>query len=415
MRNLCVLLTHLVAFVSGVAVLSLCCGAARAADPAELARVVEGNTQFAVDLYAMLAKADGNLFFSPESVSIALAMTYGGARGRTREEMREVLGFPADDEALHACFQTLLQGLSVGKSGEAGYKLSIANRLWGQEDFPFLEAFVKLTRQHYGAELARVDFRSNAEGVRRTINAWVADETEDKIQELLQPGVIDEITRLVLTNAVYFKGDWADRFDKQATKKAPFFVTPENAVDVPMMYQSREFGYGETEALQVLELPYEGKALSMLVLLPKERDGLAALEQALSVDNLAAWSQALRRQKVKVYLPKFKLEAQFELNKTLMAMGMVEAFTGRADFSGMVDATKTAERLFISNVIHKAYVDVNEEGTEAAAATAVVMKLTATAMPRPVPVFRADHPFIFMIRDTRSGSILFLGRMVNPA
>ncbi len=390
----------------------------RAVGDEELATVVQGNSQFALMLYARLAAGEGNLFFSPNSISTALAMTYAGARGRTRTQMQEILRLPLEGEALHACFAALSQQLHNGARQGGGYQLSIANRLWGERSFVFREAFLRLTRTYYGAELAEVDFITNAEGVRKTINDWVAEETRQKIQDLLAPGTITPITRLVLTNAIYFKGDWATQFSKEATRQEPFWVSAADKVDVPMMHQLGTFGYREDGQLQALELPYAGDALSMLVLLPKERDGLLPLEQSLTMEKLEQWSGLRSKRKVSVYLPKFRIEAAFALKDTLMAMGMTEAFSEEADFSGMVEDTaakESDESLILSAVMHKAYVDVNEEGTEAAAATAVVVDRLTTSVPEPPVVFRADHPFLFFIRDVRTGSFLFFGRVMNPA
>jgi len=402
-----------------VVVLTVCilaaCGTGASiptATPEQLLAVVAGNNQFAFDLYGKLAEEEGNLFFSPNSISTALAMTYAGAGGNTKAEMKEVLHFPLDNEPLHACFYELTAQLQRDASSRAGYRLSIANRLWGQKGYPFNRTFLRLTKAHYDAELAQVDFEADTEAVRQLINSWVEKKTERKIKDLLAPGVLDPLTRLVLTNAIYFKGDWAEKFDEEATENQPFYVTPDKTVDVPMMHQVTKCRYMENDDLQALDMNYKGDAVSMMVLLPKERDGLARLERSLSASQLKQWSESMQTRKVGVYLPKFKLESKFSLKKTLQAMGMIDAFDDmKANFSGMMDAS--AGGLYISAVIHKAYVDVNEEGTEAAAATAVVMRLAAA--PAEPPVFRADHPFIFLIRDNRSGSILFIGRMLNPA
>jgi len=253
-----------------------------------------------------------------------------------------------------------------------------------------------------------VNFATDAEGARKTINAWVEKQTRDKIKDLIQPGVLDSLTRLVLTNAIYFKGDWASPFKKDGTKDGDFFAADGQKVAAPMMHQTGHFGYLDGGELQALEMPYKGDALSMVVLLPKAKDGLPALEKKLSATSAVVWIAGLRKQQVQVAMPRFTTTAEFMLKETLSAMGMTDAFSDRADFSGM-DGVKD---LFISAVIHKAFVDVNEEGTEAAAATAVVMK--STGMPAPPVEFRADHPFVFLIRDTRSGCILFVGRMANP-
>ena len=371
--------------------------------------VVEGNNRFALDLYARLRTGQSdNLFFSPGSLSTALAMTYAGARGQTADQMAQVLHFPLPQEKLHPAFGDLRRTWDF-KGNERGYRLSVANRLWGQEGFDFLPGFLALTREHYGAELAQVDFSRQTEAARRRINAWVEEQTQGKIQDLIPKGVLDAMTRLVLTNAIYFKGDWTEPFRKEATQVAPFHISARQQTDVPLMYQKDEFRYWAGDGQKVLELPYGKGDLAMLILLPDEIEGLSALEANLTTDNLSRWQSGLRKQDVRIYLPRYKLTSQFQLGDVLKAMGMVRAFTPReADLLGM----SSEQELFLSAVIHKAFVDVNEEGTEAAAATAVGVK-AALAIRQPM-VFRADHPFVFLIRDNRTGSILFLGRLVNP-
>lgn len=372
--------------------------------------VVKGNTAFALDLYAHLEKAKGNLFFSPYSIYTALAMTYAGARGQTKSEMASVLHFPLKQEALHEAFSALQSQLhSYQKKGDI--QLSIANALWCQQGYRLLDKFVDLTSKYYGSGIHEVDFAKSTEIARENINAWVEKQTAEKIKNLLKPGVLSHLTRLVLTNAIYFKGNWASEFEKDQTKPRKFSVTPTLSSTVPMMHQTDRFRYKDFGTFQVIELPYAGEDLSMVVFLPKKIDGLSKLEGTLSADNVTKWLKQLSgagKRRVSVFLPKFKTTSEFDLSKEFISMGMPSAF-GNADFSGI-----TGKRDFaISNVIHKAYVDVNEEGTEAAAATAVVMVMSA-ARPHPVPVFRADHPFLFVIRDTHSGSILFLGRIINP-
>ncbi len=291
---------------------------------------------------------------------------------------------------------------------QSGYELSVANALWAQKGYQFLRAFLNTTTTNYGAGLNQVDFVSATEAARKTINDWVEKKTEGKIKDLIKPGVFNTLTRLVLTNAIYFKGNWARQFEKVETKDSPFTVARDKNVTVPMMSQKAQFAYAETETLQLLELPYAGDQLSMVILLPKELDGLADLEKSLTPGSLRECLQGLRKQEVVVQVPRFKLTSEFSLARVLASMGMTDAFSREADFSGMTGDTE----LFISAVIHKAFVDVNEEGTEAAAATAVVMTLKSAPL-RP-PIFRADHPFLFLIRDNQSGSILFLGRVVNP-
>ncbi|MEW6360162.1 MAG: serpin family protein [Planctomycetota bacterium] len=369
---------------------------------------MEGNNQFALDLYGKLRQEEGNLFFSPYSISTALAMTHAGARGNTEKQMAQALHFGADQQKLHQAFSRLQGEINaVQKKGEV--QLHVANALWAQKDYKFLKEFLAILNTCYEAGVTPMDFKTDAEGARKKINAWVEEKTKDKIKDLIKPGVLDAMTRLVLTNAIYFKGDWAEPFKEKNTKDEPFHLSAAKSVDVPMMTQTEDFRYMEDEQMQLLEMPYAGDEVSMLVILPKKVDGLAEIEGALAVGDLDAWIGKMHSDEVKVFLPRFTLTCEFGLADTLKEMGMPDAFAyGPADFSGM-DGTR---ELFISAIIHKAFVDVNEKGTEAAAATAAVM--TAGAMPEPPPVFRADHPFLFLIWHRPSGSILFMGRMANP-
>jgi serpin B len=379
------------------------------ATKADVASVAEGNNAFAFDLYAKLKTEEGNLIFSPYSISTALAMTYAGARGETAAEMKKTLRFALSQEKLHPAMADLVDDLNA-RGGKDAYELVVANRLWGQAGYSFLAPFIALNRTYYGAGLEQVNFKTATEAARKTINTWVEDKTRDKIQELLKPGILTDLTRLVLTNAIYFKGNWASQFKKERTADAPFHVTPDKSVDVPTMRQTAKFGYTETQDMQVLEMPYIGDDLSMTILLPKKADGLGKVEASLSAATLKTWVARLRKQKVGVFLPRFKMEFSVGLVDTLEAMGMPRAFDpSRADFSGM-DGTRA---LSITAVIHKAFVDVNEEGTEAAAATAVVMGLRS-APSRPI-IFNADRPFIFLIRDRVTGSVLFIGRVTDPS
>ena len=366
--------------------------------------VVDGNTAFALDLYRELKGEEGNLFFSPYSISTALAMTYAGARGETERQMAQTLHFTLGQDRLHPAFASLETGLqAVQQPGEL--QLHVANSLWPQIDYPFLEAYLSLVAEYYGVVITPVDYRQ-AEAARTRINTWVEEKTEKKIEDLIPSGMLDALTTLVLVNAIYFKGNWANQFDPASTAGAPFWVAPAEPIQVPMMTQEQEFRYAEWEGLQVLELPYVGNDLSMVVLLPEEVGGLGALENALTAENLDRWTGRLWQREVVVFLPRFGMSWGFELSRTLIAMGMGAAFGG-ADFSGMDGTTS----LFIDKVLHKAFVDVNEEGTEAAAATAVIM---ARSMPPPPVTFCADHPFLFLIRDNKTGSILFLGRVLEP-
>jgi serine protease inhibitor len=370
---------------------------------------VAGNTAFAFDLYGRLRSQEGNLFLSPYSISTALAMTYGGARGETAAQMAKAMHFGLAQEKLHPAFAALGSELqAIQQKGQV--KLAVANSLWPQKGHGFLPAYLDLCRINYGVSVTPLDFIGAAEPARQTINAWVEDKTNRKIQELLKPGILNEATRLVLVNAIYFKGNWSSQFDKQMTEAGPFHVSAGKTVETPMMQVTKEFRYADSPEAQVLELPYAGDDLSMLVLLPRDANGLAAFEQTLSPDKLYAWIRSLRSREVRLWLPKFKTTSEFSLNQTLAALGMTDAFTARADFSGMDGTTN----LFISAVIHKAFVEVNEEGTEAAAATGVVWETKGIHIPEESVVFRADHPFLFLIRDNRTGSILFLGRIVDP-
>lgn len=369
--------------------------------------LVKGNNAFAIDLYKILATDKGNLFFSPYSISSALAMTYAGARGRTAKQMADVLHFTLPDEKLHMGFYNLSRLI---ESKDKDYQLSIANALWGQKNYKFNQEFIDLMNKYYEAGFKEVDYINDAERekTRKIINTWVEDNTNKKIKDLIGPRDLNSLTRLVLTNAIYFKGKWEIQFDPKETKEMPFYVSEKEKVNVPMMRVDSEFNYTEDENVQVLELPYVGKDLSMIVILPKPQLSLSSLEKKLSLDMLDSWISNLSKSKVEVYIPKFKLTKRFVLNDPLIKLGMVDAFDEMfADFSGMTPKPD----LYITSVIHQAFVEVNEEGTEAAAATAVIMGTKAFVKSYK---FLADRPFIFMIRDLRSNSILFIGRLTKP-
>jgi serpin B len=377
-----------------------------AAEPkADVAALVKGNNAFAVDLYGKLRSKDGNLFLSPYSISTALGMAHAGARGNTADQMKAVLHFPFAAEQLNPAFRGLIEQTRAGK----GYQLSVANAMWCQLNYKFLDAYLATGEKDYQAALKALDFVGATEEARQTINAWVEKQTKDKIKELIKPGVLDPDTRLVLTNAIYFKGDWASPFNKKATREEDFLSGSAKS-KVPMMHQTKRFGYLDGGNFQALSMPYVGRELSMVVFLPRKADGLVEFEQGLTADKLAGWLAKMPLQEVVVSFPRFKMTSEFQLGDALRSLGMSDAFRpGTADFSGI----SGKRDLFISAVVHKAFVDVNEEGTEAAAATGVV--ITRTSAPAaPPPVFKADHPFFFVIRDNRTGSNLFMGRLVNP-
>jgi serpin B len=391
---------------------------AGAADADSTLDVARANNRFAFDLYSRLANdpanAGSNIFFSPFSISSALAITYEGANGKTADEIRSVFHFPANDTRLRTGYSDLNAGIN---SGDTSYSLQTANALWAEKTYPFLPGYTSTAGRYYGANTTNLDFKTQPEQSRLIINKWVEDKTLQKIKDLLPAGVIDPTTRLVITNAIYFKGEWVRQFGKNKTTNADFMTDSGKAVQVPMMQRTDElatYRYAEDNSFQMLSMPYAhsgGKELSMTVLLPKGNN-LTATGSAITVTGLSGLQKNATSRRVMVYFPKFTLDTQYSLPDMLMVMGMPTAFTGNADFSGM-DGSKD---LFIGDVIHKAFVDVNEEGTEAAAATGVVMLLAAApGTGQPVPVFRADHPFIFFIQDDETGAILFMGRVVNPS
>ena len=380
-------------------------------DPDVIRARVADNNEFAFSLYQKIAGAEPNLgknvFFSPYSISTALGMTYAGARDETAQQMAAALRFDTEQESLHQSFRDLAARLDgTGKP----YQLKIANALWGQQNYPFEAKFLSLIGKYYAGGIQTLDFAQAPEPSRVTINQWVERQTADKIRNLLQQGDITSLTRLVLTNAIYFKGEWETPFEKNQTHPAPFKVNPGNTVEVPMMMRTGQVPYAATDTLQAVELPYAGKDLAMVLLLPK--DDLGSLEQSLSRQQVGILLTQMQPTRLSLFLPRLKFDARYALqNKDyLPALGMIDAFDSQlADFSGLTGH----KGLYISGIFHKAFIDVNESGTEAAAATAVVVGLKS--MPPPATVFRADHPFLFLIHHKPTGSILFLGRVANPA
>jgi len=373
----------------------------------DLQKLIADNNQFAFDLYGQLKNNSGNLFFSPYSISTALAMTYAGSRNNTEKEMAQVMRYTLEQNKLHSAFSRLQVGLTeIQKKGDV--KLAVTNALWPHINYKFLPEYIELNRRFYGAKITNLDYVNSTEAARLTINDWVDNKTSGKIKDLIAPDILDPLTRLVLTNAIYFKGDWAEKFNKELTKPIKFSLSKTEQKDVQTMFQKGEFNYQDAETVKVLELPYKGNDLSMIVILPKEIDGLTSLEKSLTAEQVAKWTSNLKKMKVNVFLPKFSITSQFGLSDTLKQMGMKDAFTFAADFSGMDGTTD----LMITAILHKAFVAVDEEGTEAAAATAVVVGIKSMPM---FEEFRADHPFFFLIRENASGSILFLGRVADPA
>lgn len=383
---------------------------------AVLAELVAGNTAFALSLYHLLsAENAANLFYSPYSISVALAMTYAGARGETEQQMANALRFSLPQEHLHPAFNALDQqltnlahGTQVGEEGE-GFRLHLANALWGQQGFEFLNEFLDTLGQNYGAGLRLVDFSANSEAARQVINQWVSEQTEQKIQNLIPQGVLNPLTRLVLTNAIYFNAAWQTAFLKEATSEEPFFLLNGEKVTVAMMKLNKSLLYAEGADFQLVCLPYEGGSIEMVVILPE-----AGQFEALRAKIDAAWlTEALAQRQshtVDLSMPKFKVESDFRLVDALSALGMPAAFQpDQADFSGM-DGRRD---LYIGEVLHKAYVNVDEAGTEAAAATAVIMEMTAGLPEQPV-VMTINRPFLFLIREVQSGTVLFVGQVTEP-
>jgi serpin B len=382
--------------------------------PSELEALSAGNSAFAIDLYQSIREGDDNLFFSPYSISLALAMTYGGASEQTAEQMADTLHFSLPDQQVHAGFNALdLELASRNNEGDEmmpGFKLNIANSAWAQYNRPFEQDYLDLLAENYGAGLYLTDFVKDPEGSRQAINDWVSEETEGKIEDLIPQGAIDALTRLVLANAIYFNAAWQTVFDANLTEEAPFYLLDGSQISVSMMSHSRatRLGYARGDGYQAIELPYNGGELSMVILVPEEGT-FADFETNLTIEALDEILENLQIQQVEFRIPKFSFESELGLSNTLKQLGMKDAFTPEtADFSG-IDGTR---ELAIKDVIHKAFVDVNEDGTEAAAATAVIIGLTSVVQTE--VQMTVDRPFIFLIQDKPTGTILFLGRVLDP-
>jgi serpin B len=381
----------------------------------------QSENAFATDLYAQLGRQPGNLFFSPHSIATALSMTLIGARGVTSAEMAKVLHLedlhPEDRDATLPLRKLVLERYAkqrelLQEPRRDGLELHVANGLWAKADYPLNPDFIKAIKESFNGSLEPVDF-GNEPATRKKINGWISDRTRDKIRNLIGPRVLTPETRLVLTNAIYFKAAWAERFRKEATTTEKFHVSVSKDVDAKMMKQTDFFSLAELEGFKLLAIPYQHNEASMLVLLPDKVDGLADLERSLTAAKLTSWVKKCTSVRVALSLPKFKTTSAFELNHPLMTLGMKKAFAvGQADLTGI--ANVPGEPLYIGLVIHKAFVDVNEQGTEAAAATAAAVPAGAAMRPaEPVP-FVADHPFVYLIRSNRTGAILFMGRLADP-
>ena len=375
--------------------------------------VVDANNQLAMDLYQKYKSKEENLFYSSYSISSALAMTYEGAKGKTAEEMQTVLHLPNDKEKVRSDFVGIYSEIN---KADKPYQLTTANDLWAQNDYPFRDDYFKTVDDYYNGKVTNLDFKTDTENSRVTINNWVEDKTNDKIKDLIPKGILTPETRLVLTNAIYFKANWSSQFIAENTAEGQFKLGSGASATAEMMHQTNDFNYGETKDLQILEMNYLGNDLSMLIILPKENN-LNSLENSISVANLASWKKNMDAEEVRVTIPKFKFETKYFMVEDLKEMGMPTAFDGSsADFTGMWNRQRD-ENLYISEVIHQTFIEVAEAGTEAAAATAVIMGETTAVGPGQIKepkVFTADHPFIFIIQQKDTGNILFMGRVSNP-
>lgn len=381
------------------------------ATDSELTDLVRGNNDFAFNLYQKLREEEsGNLFYSPYSISLALAMTYAGARGETERQMSNALHFTLSQDKLHPAFNALdlrLASRGEGSSGQdgKGFRLNIANAIWGQRGYSFLQNFLDKLAENYGAGMKIANFTEAPENSRVTINDWVAHQTEDKIKDLIPSGAIDNLTRLVLTNAIYFNAAWLHTFDEKATAEGDFHLLTGNSIKVPMMRQTESFGYTRGTGYQAVELLYDGSEISMVILLP-DKGNFDPFEKSLNAELVSQIAENLGRERIELIMPSFEFEAQFKLGAMLQKMGMSDAFNQQlADFSGM-DGRKD---LSISDAFHKAFVLVDEKGTEAAAATAVVVGVKSVP-----PRVTVDRPFIFLIRDIATNTTLFVGRVIDP-
>lgn len=370
--------------------------------------VVDANNQFASDLYSKYKSKEGNIFFSPFSISTALAMTYEGAKGKTAEEMQAVLHLPDDKQKIRSDFVGIYS--EINKADKA-YMLNTANALWAQKDYPFISNYFSTVDTYYKGKVTNLDFGTETEKSRVTINNWVENQTYHKIKNIIPLGILTSDTRLVLTNAIYFKANWSNQFDAQNTRDGKFYVNSNVSVNSKMMYQTSYFNYSETSNLQILEMDYLGNDLSMLVILPQENN-INQIENIFNNEKLIEWKKNMQEKEVLVTFPKFKFETKYFMAKDLAEMGMPTAFKfPDADFTGM----SPNGELYIGQVIHQTFVEVAEYGTEAAAATVVEMTVGIAAPTEPPKIFNADHPFIFLIQQKSTGNILFIGRLTDPS
>jgi serpin B len=374
--------------------------------------LIKENNKFSMELYEKLKRTESNLFFSPFSIFTALAMIYAGARGLTESQMKETLHITLDQTRFHSEYKKLLGMFQ--REGDS--EIHLANLIAIQEDYKLLEKYLWIIDDNYNGTTMQLNFKESADSCAK-INTWVAKQTRDKIKDIIES--VDEKMGLVIANAIYFKGTWEKLFKEKDTKNEPFTLSSGEEIEVSMMYQKKKFRFIEEESFQVLEMLYKGtrifgtlERISMVIFLPRKADGLAELEDSLTIDDIINYISKLQNdweKEIKIYIPKFKFESKYRLSGVLSSLGMTNAFTDQADFSGISEDPPEK----ISQIVHKAFVDVNERGTEAAAATAVAV-LGASLMKPKIPEFRADHPFLFFLIDTQTKTILFIGRVINP-
>lgn len=379
----------------------------------DMSALAKGNSEFAFDLYrALMQRQAGNFFYSPYSLSIALAMAYAGARGDTATQMAGVLHFNLSPDLLHHAFNNTAMELakradeSMTSQDGNGFKLNVVNDAWGQQGYPFLQQYLDTLATNYGAGMRVVDF-NNGEAVRQEINSYISDMTEGRIKDLIPPGALDGFTRLVLTNAIYFNAAWMNKFNENATRDGTFYLVDGGSVTVPMMKQTYAFPYISGNGYRAIQIPYENNHLSMTIIMP-DKGQFEAFQDSLDWQRISGILSQLKGQEVVLTMPRFQFSSEFNLSEVLVGMGMDLAFSSSADFSGITGA----EGLSISDVIHKSFISVDEKGTEAAAASAVMI---AGAAPLQPPVMTLDHPFIFLIRDNPTGAVLFAGRVIDPS
>jgi serpin B len=402
---------RLVALITALALVLIVGETGRCASAApDTGAAAQAVNAFAVDVYKKIRQPNGNLIFSPYSVSTCLSMAYAGARGRTESQMAKALHFSLQQGQMNVALGALnSQILAAGK--DKTVELNVANALWLEKSFPLLQFYLKTVQADYQGGIKQLDFLHGPDAARNTINKWVEEQTKDKIKDLLAPEMVGSDTRLVLTNAIYFKGTWQTVFMKSATQEQPFTLLDGTEIRTPMMWRTSGYGYWEKEDLQALEMPYKGRDLSMMVLLPSKRTRFEDFERSITPEKLKQWVGSFVEREVKVILPKFKITSQCRLRKPLTGLGMTDAFSAGADFS----AITSKKPFFIGEAVHKAFVEVNEEGTEAAAATAILAPRSKPPTELPaIPIFRADHPFLFLILHKPSNCILFMGRVTKP-